>query len=243
MVSVAAMRMRDDEQADEADRQLRQDERRDDVVDVGERAVVPWSRGPAAVAARSTCACSAAFALAERAAPPRAGAASPLRALRQLDGGGAARRERGVELGSAARAYAGAAGPPRIRSVCDGAEHHRRPVEDVEHEDQHADEQHDDLQRNLPVGAHQQRLPRFVDRPRGEVPLHLALVRAEVRTEQEQRRDRAGPEGVLVRQVEREVEALQPAGVRGHGEAVTDADAVGQAQQAAAIMTQTGRRR
>ena len=90
-------------------------------------------------------------------------------------------------------------------------EQHRAGREQVEHEHQHADQQHQRLQRNLPVGAHQQRLARLVDRRGRQVALHLALVGAEVGAEQEQRGDGARPERVLLGEVEGEVERLQAA--------------------------------
>jgi hypothetical protein len=46
----------------------------------------------------------------------------------------------------------------------------------------------------------------------GEISLHLALVAAKVREEQKHRPDHAGPERVLLRQVEPEIERLHLAG-------------------------------
>ncbi len=87
-------------------------------------------------------------------------------------------------------------------------QHRRRRIEEEE-KHQHADEQHERLQRNLPVRAHEQRFTRRIHRGRRQVSLHLALIRSEVRAEEKQRGNRAGPERVLVREVEREVERLQ----------------------------------
>ena len=108
-------------------------------------------------------------------------------------------------------AYAAGAAARTARS-CAGIEQQRLLVELIEHEHQHADEQHERLERNLPVGADEQRRARFVDRLRGEIALHLALVGAEVRQHEERAADHARPERVRVREAEREVEHAQPAG-------------------------------
>ena len=195
MVSVAAMMMASDQQADQADRQLREDEGRDDVVDVGEPADRRCLRAPgprpcrAPTAAPPRAAAAAVFAAGSRAGSPASRAAARLVA--------ASRRASNAASNSVcSAAYAGADSPDSHALRLDRAEQQRRRVEHVEHEDEHAEDEHQKLQRDLPVGAHQQRVPRFVDRPRGQVALHLALIGAEVRAEEEQRRDGAGPEGV-----------------------------------------------
>ena len=221
---------RDDQQADEADRQRRQDEVRDDVVDVGEAAVgAAFGAGGAHERRRLRAnALQRRFALAQRGAGrvDGRGVAAPARGDHRL-GGGPPRRVGGVEARLQRRVRRGIGAVAHPLAV-HGAEQHRRRIEHVEHEHQHAEHEHDDLQRDLPVGAHQQRLPRFIHRPRGEVALHLALIRAEVRAEQEERRDRARPERVLVGQIEREVEGPQPAGLRRDAQSVADADAIRQ---------------
>ena len=140
-------------------------------------------------------------------------------------------------------AYAGAELPAREPLGLRRAEEQRRRREDVEDEHQHAEQQHEELQRDLPVRAHQQRMPRFVDRARRQVALHLALIGAEVRAEEEERGDRARPERVLVGEVEREVERPQPAGRRGDAQPVADADAGRQAEDRGRRSPRTGRRR
>ena len=93
-------------------------------------------------------------------------------------------------------AYSAACGLGRDLRVVRAVEQHRRRLEQVEHEHEDAGRQDQQLQRDLHEGAHQQRLPRFVDRLRRQVALHLALVAAEVRQHQEQAADHARPERV-----------------------------------------------
>src|SRR4029079_19231784 len=70
--------------------------------------------------------------------------------------------------------------------LVDRVEQHRRLVEQVENEHEHTEQQNQGLQRNLEIGAHQQRLSSLVDRLRRKVPLHLTLIAAEIGQHQEQ---------------------------------------------------------
>ncbi len=113
----------------------------------------------------------------------------------------------------------------------DLVEHQRRGPELVEHEDQHADQQYQELQRDLQECRHHERRPAFIDRARSEVALHLALVAAEIGQEQEQRGEQAGPDRVALFEIETEVERLQLAGGAGQVQRVTEGHALGQAGQ------------
>ena len=84
-------------------------------------------------------------------------------------------------------------------------EQQRRPDKQVEREDEDTDEEYEGLQRDLPVRTDELRAARFVHGLRGEVPLHLTLIRPEVREHKEGAADDAGPERVGVVQIEREV--------------------------------------
>ena len=124
-----------------------------------------------------------------------------------------------------ARAYSAAPrarGRPARRSVA--VEQHRRRLEEVEDEHEHAARQDQQLQRDLHERAHQQRVPRLVHRLRRQVALHLALIAAEIRQHQEQPADHARPERVGLAQVEREVDRLQPAGGAGQVQRLAEAD-------------------
>ncbi len=217
-----------DQQADEADGKLREDERRDDVVDVGERPVA--RRLPNEPRRPVTYGLHRRLTLSQGLL--RRGDLLGVAAVahhRQRGPGGAAHRERLVELrleGGVGRRRFALPEPLLLHA----AEQERRRREHVEHEDEDAEQQHDHLQRNLPIGAHQQRAFRFVLRPRREVSLDLALVGAEVGTEEEQRRDGPRPERVLIGQVEREVEAAQAARGGRDAEAVGHADPRGKAE-------------
>ena len=86
------------------------------------------------------------------------------------------------------------------------------PREQIEHEHQHAGRQDQELERDLDERAHEQRLARFVDRFRRQIPLDLALVAAEVRQHQEQPADHPGPERVRLARIEAEIDRLQAPG-------------------------------
>src|SRR2546430_10044406 len=62
-----------------------------------------------------------------------------------------------------------------------GVEQQRWRLEDEEDEHQNAREQHQCLERNLPVGAHQQRAPGLVHRLGSDIALHLAQDRKSTR--------------------------------------------------------------
>ena len=202
-----------DQQADQADRQERGDERREDVVDVRVGGVAghvahqgprlrphlayppvalderrcgrPRLFGVARLARRHHCRCVA----------PPVGVGAPELVV-----------QRAVLAGPPARLDG------RLMRL---VEEHRRLGEEVEAEHQHAHHQDEHLQRDLGERAHQQRVPPGVDRLRRQIALHLALVAAEVAEHQEQPAQQAGPEGVRLVEVEREVDGLQPAGGAG----------------------------
>ncbi len=148
--------------------------------------------------------------------PDQVGAGFTLR----IEGGGEAGLGRGVVGGARAGLD---------RCLVHAVEEHRWRGKDEEDEHQHANQQDQRLQRNLPVGAHQQRRASLVHRFGGEVSLHLALVGAEVGAEQEERGDGARPEVEAVGHVEAEVEGLHPAGGSSDVQGIDEADAVGQA--------------
>ena len=97
-------------------------------------------------------------------------------------------------------------------------EEDRRRLELVEDEHQHAQQQDEELHRDLEHGVEHQPEPALAQRRPREVALHLRLVGAEVRQRQEEAAQQAGPEGVAPVHVEREVDALSlwkpPATVR-----------------------------
>ena len=102
-----------------------------------------------------------------------------------------------------------------VRTCCDpgivrAVEEHRRCLKEIEDEDQDACAQDEELKGDLHVSAHQQRVPRLVDRFRGEIPLNLALIASEVRQHQKQAADQAGPERVRLTQIKAEVDRVQP---------------------------------
>ena len=111
------------------------------------------------------------------------------------------------------------------RAFVGGVVQQRRGLELVVDEDHHADEKDERLERDLPVGAHQERGAGGVDGFGGQVALDLGLVGAEVGQHEEGAADEARPEGVRLVDVEREVEDLEAACgagdverfARGHG--------------------------
>ena len=117
------------------------------------------------------------------------------------------------------------------------AEDQRRRIERVVDEHQNANQQNDHLQRDLPVGAHQERLACLVERTRREVSLDLTLVGAKVRAEQKQRGDCSRPERVLVGEVEREIEATQSASRCGDRQPVARLTPSGRPRIAVAMIT------
>src|SRR6185503_66680 len=94
------------------------------------------------------------------------------------------------------------------RALVRGIEQQRLLMILIEYEYQYSNKQHQGLEGNLPVGADQERAPRFVHRLRRQIALHLALIRAEIRELQERSADQARPERVGVREAEREIEHL-----------------------------------
>ena len=187
---------RGNHQADEADRHPRRDERREHVVDV---VVVMVAGGLLDDPDRLR-----AHVLQARVAREKR---LTIVAGRRLASGRDLRVKRVLERGVLA--------PMRARGhlrIVRAVEQHRRRLEQVEDEHEHAARQNQQLQRNLDVGAHHQRVPRLVDRLRSQVALDLALIAAEVPQHQEQAAQNARPERVLLAQVEAEIERVQPAG-------------------------------
>ena len=224
---------RGDDQPDQPLRQPRRHERRKDVVHVGLRRVA----GLVAVVGDA----GHILDYARRAAADR----------RHLDRRRAELLARRVVLGPVAVAIVVAADSPplvrlreirlqrvvvgRARALLDlrrvlGVEQHRRLVEHVEQEHEDADHQDEHLQRDLHERAHQERVARLVQRLRGEVALHLALVAPEVRQVQEQPADEARPERVGLLRIEVEVDGVEPAGGARHVQRLPDADVVRQAE-------------
>jgi hypothetical protein len=134
----------------------------------------------------------------------------------------ACRRSSNVE-----RAELGCARARLDATLVGRVEEHRRLHEQVVREDQDAREEDQRLQRDLEERAHQQRTAALVDRLRGEIALDLALVATEVGEHQEEARDGARPDGVLLREVEREVERPEPAGRAGDVQRLAERHVVG----------------
>ena len=86
-------------------------------------------------------------------------------------------------------------------------EQHWRFDEHIEDEHHGADEQDEELHRNLGHGVEQQAEPAFRDRAAGEVPLHLRLVAPEVRQKQKRAAYETAPD----------IEAVVPVEVGGDG--------------------------
>ena len=169
---------------------LRGDERREDVVDVVVAARRRSPRCTSADGARSgrpaTLASSPANASAAAAAAARV--AAPARRGR----GQRPPRRRASNAASNSRSSARVLAPRALGAhprVVDRVEQHRRLVEQVEHEHQHADQQHSACSGIFTYALISSDCAAFVDRLRRQVALHLALVAAEVRQHQEQAAD------------------------------------------------------
>ena len=213
---------RGDHQADEADRHEPDDERREHVVHV------------AVVASAADL-----FDELGRAGPHAAHGGirldegrARLRLGRAGGRGGCERRlaprfERGVVLALERRVLAG----PRARRHLvrePRVEEHRTAVEQEEREHEHAREQDEELQRDLRERADDQRVPALGERLRREIPLHLALVAAEIRERQEEAAEQARPERVRLVQIEPEVDGLETSHRTRDVQRRSRADALGQ---------------
>jgi hypothetical protein len=152
-----------DEQPRQAERQLVEHETRDDVVDVPRRLPRHPLRQGERVGAHGADACLAGPQRRDglrgrrRGRRPRARRRDGARRRRAVgDRGRVPRLERAPGRGLGGRDAA------LVRRVVQ----QRRALEVVEHEHQHADEQDERLERDLPVGAHEQRRARLVDAAR-----------------------------------------------------------------------------
>ena len=107
-------------------------------------------------------------------------------------------------------------------------EEHRRPLELIENEDQHAQQQDEELHGNLADAVEHQAEPALAQRRAGEVTLDLGLVGAEIGQREKHPAQHAGPERVAPVEVEREVDCLELVQAAGQRERVGEAEAGGQ---------------
>ncbi len=101
-------------------------------------------------------------------------------------------------------------------------------VEVVEDEDQDPGEQDHELHRHLEEGVEEQREPALGEAGPREIPLHLALVGAEVGEHQEQPPQEPPPQRVGPGEAGRRVHHLQPAGALGQGQGVPQPERLGE---------------
>ncbi len=100
-------------------------------------------------------------------------------------------------------------------------------MEVVEDEDQHAGEQDEKLHRHLEERVEQQREAALLQAAPREIPLHLALVAAEVGQHQEEAPHESAPERVGRREAGRRIDDRETPGGASEGQGVAEADAFG----------------
>ena len=88
-------------------------------------------------------------------------------------------------------------------------EHRRVRLKLIEHKQQRAQHDDEELHRNLENGVEHQTEPAFAQRRAADVTLHLRLVGAEIRERQKQPAQHPAPKGVAPLQIRREVHRLQ----------------------------------
>ena len=140
----------------------------------------------------------------------------------------------GVESGfdraqSGARVTRGVGHPGRA------IEEDRRGLKLVENEDQRAEQQDEELHRDLQDRIEHEAETALPERGAGQVPLHLRLVGAEVGEGQEQAAEHPRPHGVAFVEIDGEIHRLQLV------EASGDREGVGQAQAAWEFRQQHGK--
>ena len=91
-----------------------------------------------------------------------------------------------------------------------GLEQQRRPFENEEHKHHRADEQDEELHRDLGHRVEQQAEPALRHRFSGEIALHLRLIAAEVSQRQKHPANYAAPDVIAVVPIEVESDGIQP---------------------------------
>ena len=110
-------------------------------------------------------------------------------------------------------------------------EEHRVRCELVEDEQERAQQQDDELHRDLQHRVEHQAQATLAQRGAADVALHLRLVGAEVGEGEEQPAEHAGPHRVAPARIEGEVHRLQLAQRAGHVRGTGESEAVGQPEQ------------
>ena len=101
----------------------------------------------------------------------------------------------------------------------------------VEDEQERAEQEDEELHRNLQEGIEHQAEAAFAQGGAADVALHLGLVGAEIGEREKQAAEEAGPERVAPARIERHIDRLQLAQGTGNVRGATEAEPVGQLDQ------------
>ena len=113
----------------------------------------------------------------------------------------------------------------------DLVEVHRRRLELVKHEQQHAQRQDEQLHGDFEHGVEHQAQSAFAERRAAQVALHLRLIGAEIGQHQKRGAQHARPERVAVFEVERVIDGLQFVETAGQAERVGNVRSAGSFDQ------------